>query len=80
MPGWWSVTGNEKGAGIAAGALDDQERELRIELMTVQIEHYQQQIKWEPWKAMATAFAAGAGFMGAIIALLGLILHLTGKL
>jgi hypothetical protein len=45
MPGWWSVTGNEKGAGIAAGALDDQERELRIELMTVQIEHYQQQIK-----------------------------------
>ena len=37
-------------------------------------------IGMEPWKAMATAFAAGAGFMGAIIALLGLILHLTGKL
>ena len=56
------------------------EHEMRMELMTVQTEHYRQQIRWEPWKAMATAFAAGAGFMGAIIALLGLILHLTGKL
>jgi hypothetical protein len=48
--------------------------------MTVQIEHYQQQIKWEPWKAMAIAFGAGAAFMGAAVGLLGLILHLMGKL
>lgn len=56
------------------------EHELRIELMTVQTEHYRQQIRWEPWKAMATAFAAGAAFMGAIVALFGLVLHMTGKL
>lgn len=43
-------------------------------------EHYQQQIKWAPWLAMAAAFAAGAGFMGAVVALLGLALHLAGKL
>jgi hypothetical protein len=59
---------------------NDEERELRIQLMTVQIEHYQQQIKWEPWRALALAFSAGAAFMGAVIALLGLILHLSGKL
>ena len=59
---------------------DDEERQLRIALMTVQIEHYQQQIKWEPWKAMAVAFGAGAAFMGAMVALFGLILHLTGRL
>ena len=59
---------------------NDEERELRIKLMSVQIEHYQQQIKWQPWTALAAAFAAGAGFMGAVIALIGLILHMTGKL
>ena len=35
---------------------------------------------WEPWKAMSAAFAAGAGLMGAVVALFGLILHLMGKL
>lgn len=59
---------------------DDEERELRMALMTIQIEHYQQQIKWEPWKALAIAFGAGAAFMGAVVGLIGLILHLTGKL
>ena len=33
-----------------------------------------------PATAMATVSAAGAGFMGVIVAALGLILHLTGKL
>lgn len=41
---------------------------------------HEQQIKWAPWLAMAAAFAAGAGFMGAVVALLGLALHLGGKL
>ena len=59
---------------------NDEERELRIKLMTVQIEHYQQQIKWEPWKAMAIAFGAGAAFMGAVVGFISLILHLAGKL
>jgi hypothetical protein len=66
---------------------DDEERELRIELMTAQIDQARLNIdkmrlemKMENRKflvqlvgALAAAMAAGAG-------LLGLILHLTGKL
>ena len=37
-------------------------------------EHLKQQMKWEPWKAMAIAFGAGAAFMGAIVGLLTLLL------
>jgi hypothetical protein len=31
--------------------------------------------RWEPWKAMATAFGAGAALMGVAIGLLALLLH-----
>jgi hypothetical protein len=31
--------------------------------------------RWEPWKAMATAFGAGAALMGVAVALLALLLH-----
>jgi hypothetical protein len=34
----------------------------------------------EPWKLLSIAFAAGAGLMGAVVALFGLILHMMGKL
>ena len=30
--------------------------------------------KWEPWKAMAAAFAAGVAIMGVALALVGAIL------
>jgi hypothetical protein len=57
----------------------DRERELRIELMTIQIEHYKQQIRWEPWKAMAIAFGAGAAVMGAAVALVTAVLRAAGS-
>lgn len=56
-------------------APEDQEKQLRIELMVVQIEHYKTQIKWEPWKAMAVAAGAGAGAMAAMVALSTAILR-----
>jgi len=66
---------------------DDRERELRIELMTAQIENvrtdtaYKRKLSdWEPWKAMAVAFSAGAGLVAALVALFTLVLHLMGKL
>lgn len=50
--------------------------------MTIQIKHFEEQVKWEPWKAMAIAFGAGAAFMGAMTALLTgiitLVLRSTG--
>jgi hypothetical protein len=64
-----------------------EERELRIKLMNAQIDNLKQDTTykrrladWEPWKAMSAAFAAGAGLMGAVVALFGLILHMMGKL
>jgi hypothetical protein len=59
---------------------DDEERELRIELMKTQIEHLRGQITWEPWKIVIAAFGAGAAVMGATIGVLGLLLHWMGKL
>jgi hypothetical protein len=59
---------------------DDEERDLRIELMTVQIEKLRKEIRMESrkvaWQAVASiaaAFTAGA-------AIFGLILHLSGRL
>lgn len=66
---------------------DDEERELRIELMVAQIEQARvniekmrqdirlenRKIVWQTVAALAAAATAGA-------AVLGLILHLTGKL
>ena len=66
---------------------DDEERDLRIALMNAQIDNLKQDAAykrrladWEPWKAMSAAFAAGAGIMGALVALFGFVLHLMGKL
>jgi hypothetical protein len=57
-------------------SLEDAERELRIELMQVQIDHgrvnldkMRQEMRWEPWKALAALFAAGALFVGSVLAL-----------
>lgn len=55
--------------------IDDEERELRIELMKTQIEHLRGQITWEPWKAMAVAAGAGAAFMAAVVGILALVLQ-----
>lgn len=45
-------------------------------------EHDQMQLetKLEPWKLVVSAFAAGGGFVVAILALLSFLLHLMGKL
>lgn len=34
--------------------------------------------KWEPWKVLATGFAAGAATLTAAVGLLAIILHLLG--
>ena len=57
---------------------EDLEHQLRVELMTIQIEHFKTQVRWEPWKAMAIAAGAGAALMGAVIGLLTLILRSKG--
>ncbi len=55
---------------------DDEERELRIELMKTQIDEgrlnidkLRQEMKWEPWKALAAIIAASAAMVGVILAL-----------
>jgi hypothetical protein len=55
--------------------LADAEQKLRIELMSVQIEHYKSQIKWEPWKVVILAIGAGAAFATAFIAVATVVLH-----
>jgi len=45
----------------------DEERELRIELMTTQIEKLRQEMKWEPYKAIAAILAATAAMAGVIL-------------
>ena len=66
---------------LAVPLTDDQElleHTMRVELMTVQTEHFKTQMKWEPWKAMAFAAGAGAGLMAAAIGGMTLLLHATG--
>jgi hypothetical protein len=55
---------------------EDEERQLRIELMKAQIDHtrvdmakLQREMRWEPWKAMAALLAGTAAMAGAILAL-----------
>lgn len=59
----------------------DMERQLRIELMAVQIdkgrldiERVRQEMRYEPWKMLALGFGAGAGLVAAIVGLLTAIL------
>lgn len=54
-----------------SAADDNEERELRIELMETQIDknrldldRIRQQMKWEPWKALAAIIAAAAAMLG----------------
>jgi hypothetical protein len=47
---------------------EDEERELRANLMQTQIELYKAQLRWEPWKALAAMVAASAVFMGGVLA------------
>lgn len=55
---------------------DDAKRTLEIELMTVQIDRnrldmkrIEQEMRWEPWKAIAAIIAASAAMVGVILAL-----------
>ena len=55
---------------------DDEKRALEIELMTVQIDRnrldmkrIEQEMRWEPWKALAAIIAASAAMVGVILAL-----------
>jgi hypothetical protein len=61
---------------IGAMTDDDEERQLRIELMKAQIDHtridmakLQREMRWEPWKALAALTGASAAMTGAVIAL-----------
>jgi hypothetical protein len=58
----------------------DEERELRIELMKTQIDkgrldidRVRQEMRWEPWKALATLIAAVAATSGVIVGVAHLI-------
>lgn len=59
---------------------DDRERQLRIMLMTTQTERLRQEIRLENRKIVWQTVASLAAAATAGAALLGLILHLTGKL
>ena len=48
---------------------DDEEREIRVNLMQTQIELYKAQLRWEPWKALAAMLAASAVMTGAVLGL-----------
>jgi hypothetical protein len=39
-----------------------------------------EQLRWEPWKVVAAAAAAGGGFVAGWTAVIGLMLHLMGKI
>jgi hypothetical protein len=64
---------------VTAGseASTNEERELRMELMRADIAAKKadaalktQQMRWEPWKVVMTAMAAGSGLTLALLALL----------
>ena len=46
---------------------DDRERQLRIELMTVQIDLYRKQARWEALKAVAIILTSVAAMSGVIL-------------
>jgi hypothetical protein len=61
---------------------DDEERQLRIELMRTQIENlkadttYKRRLAdYEPWKIVLGGFLSGAATLGAIVGLLTFILR-----
>lgn len=48
---------------------DIEEQELRIELMSTQIEKFRQEMRYQPWIALATFMAAVAAVSGVILGL-----------
>ena len=46
---------------------DDRERQLRIELMSVQIDLYRRQLWWEALKAVAVILTSVAAMSGVIL-------------
>lgn len=59
---------------------EDEEQQLRIELMQTQIDknrldlvRLRQEMRWEPWKALAAIIGASAAMVGVILALAHII-------
>lgn len=50
-----------------AGVSDDRERQLRIELMSVQIDLYRKQARWETIKSLAVLLSATAAWAAIIL-------------
>jgi hypothetical protein len=64
---------------------DETERQLKMDLMVADIANkkadtaYKDGLaKWEPWKVLATGFAAGAATLTAAVGVMALIVHLLG--
>lgn len=53
--------------------LDIEEQNLRIELMTTQIDKFRQEMRWQPFVALATIMAGIAAVAGIILAVAHLI-------
>jgi hypothetical protein len=46
---------------------DTEEQGLRIELMSTQIDKFRQEMRWQPWVALATILASTAAIAGIIL-------------
>jgi hypothetical protein len=55
------------------------ERNWRLLNLRVDTMLKAEQLRWEPWKVVIAAAASGGGIVVAMIATMGLILHLMGK-
>jgi hypothetical protein len=49
------------------------EEELRLELMSTQIDKFRQEMRWQPWVALATILASTAAIAGIILAVAHII-------
>jgi hypothetical protein len=52
---------------------DTEEQRLRIELMSTQIDKFRQEMRWQPWVALATILASIAAVAGIILAVAHII-------
>jgi hypothetical protein len=52
---------------------DTEEQQLRIELMSTQIDKFRQEMRWQPWVALATILASTAAIAGIILAVAHII-------
>jgi hypothetical protein len=53
---------------------DDEERALRVALMKADTDLKQEQVRWEPWKALSAAFGAGVAVASGLIAVIAWVL------